>query len=179
MGINTLYKHRVATMVADKLNRFNHSDVKAIHEGVTTHILQNAAWQEIGLQLQWSNITLAESICEWLSTQFSREEATTIVWLYRPSEHCDEAIMYKGTWTWEDLRSQCGHKPWEHLSASHYKYTLVSWVTTMFWLYPQKSVRKPLQVHFNLRGKNRNHLTAFPEYLWRECTFQKEDRTFS
>lgn len=36
MGINTLYKHRVAAMVTDKLKRFNHNDVKAIHEGVTT-----------------------------------------------------------------------------------------------------------------------------------------------
>ena len=41
MGINTLYKHRVAAMVTDKLKRFNHNDVKAIHEGVTTGILKN------------------------------------------------------------------------------------------------------------------------------------------
>ena len=41
MGINTLYEHRVAAMVADKLKRFNHNDVKAIHGGVTTGILKN------------------------------------------------------------------------------------------------------------------------------------------
>ena len=41
MGINKLYEHRVAPVVADKLKRFNHNDVKAVHEGVTTGILKN------------------------------------------------------------------------------------------------------------------------------------------
>ena len=132
MGIDTLCKHRVATMVADKLKRFNHNDVKAIHEGVTTGILKNnTAWEETGLQPGWSNHNV-------LTLLYPKNIVTNVQGHFNLRGGLDHNMVYK---------------PWEHLSVSHYKYSWISLLSNYnaLTVLPEQ-YEKSLQGHFNLEG---------------------------
>ena len=138
MGINTLYKYRVAAMVANKLKRFNHNDVKAIHEGVTTGILKNnTAWEVTGLQPGWSNHNV-------LTLLYPQNIVTNV------QGHFDQPERRS--------RSQYGLQTLRTFVSESLQVHF--WATTMLWLWPQNSMRS----HYN-RWQNFRILMEAVDFL--------------